>query len=506
VIGVTNVVRFSIVATILGVLSAVAPAASAASARPVPTITKLTVSKSAAYVGDRVVFAVGLRNSGSSASAAVPLEIRLSKSRGSRGSMIVYRGTLKSVPAKASRTYGYAAPIWSNVPSGDYHVLVCRTIYRKRFCQDEGELRVARRPAKLALSPGSTVNFGTVTEGATSTSRRFVLRNGGQKPTGDIDLDIRGDDDEDFRITSTNCGRSLGSGGACTVDVAFRPTGDGRLEAELEADPDEGGAVATNLVGVGRENADAVEDDEDEVTGDDSPGVECKTSANSTGAAPGSVLNLTNWKLTLPVDGCDDNEWADEVTQPELATFRDARYFTVNSARGVVFRARVDGARTSANTKYPRSELREMTNRGEERASWSNESSSDGVHRMTMEAAITAAPLNKPHVVAAQIHDDDDDVVMVRLYGKQLVVDAADSSVRLLLDSDYQLGQRFTVSITASKGAITVVYNGNRTVTHRHSGSDMYFKAGCYTLSNTSYDRADRFGEVVIYKLGVSHA
>jgi hypothetical protein len=33
----------------------------------------------------------------------------------------------------------------------------------------------------------------------------------------------------------------------------------------------------------------------------------------------------------------------------------------------------------------------------------------------------------------------------------------------------------------------------------------MYFKAGCYTLSNTSYDRADRFGEVVIYKLGVSH-
>jgi hypothetical protein len=273
----------------------------------------------------------------------------------------------------------------------------------------------------------------------------------------------------------------------------------------LEADPDEGKAVSTDLVGVGRENADAVEDDEDEVTGDDSPGVECKTSANSTGAAPGSVLNLTNWKLTLPVDGCDDNEWADEVTQPELATFRDSRYFTVNSASGVVFRARVDGARTSANTKYPRSELREMTDRGEERASWSNESSSDGVHRMTMEAAITAAPLNKPHVVAAQIHDEDDDVVMVRLYDKQLVVDAADSSVRLVLDSDYQLGQRFTVSITASKGVITVVYNGNRTVTHRHSGSDMYFKAGCYTLSNTSYDRADRFGEVVIYKLGVSH-
>jgi hypothetical protein len=33
----------------------------------------------------------------------------------------------------------------------------------------------------------------------------------------------------------------------------------------------------------------------------------------------------------------------------------------------------------------------------------------------------------------------------------------------------------------------------------------MYFKAGCYTLSNTSYDQADRYGEVVIYKLSVSH-
>ena len=200
-----------------------------------------------------------------------------------------------------------------------------------------------------------------------------------------------------------------------------------------------------------------------------------------------------------------DDEWADEVSQPALSSFRDARYFTVNSARGVVFRARVDGARTSPNTKYPRSELREMTDRGERRASWSNKSSSDGVHTLTMEAAITATPPNKPHVVAAQIHDGADDVVMIRLYDHQLVVDANDSKVRLLLDDDYQLGKRFTVSITASNGHIRVVYNGSRAVDYQRSGSGMYFKAGCYTLSNTSYDRADRFGEVVIYKLSVSH-
>jgi len=39
-------------------------------------------------------------------------------------------------------------------------------------------------------------------------------------------------------------------------------------------------------------------------------------------------------------------------------------------------------------------------------------------------------------------------------------------------------------------------------VEYRHSADGMYFKAGCYTLSNTTYDQAGQFGEVVIYKLG----
>lgn len=484
----------------------VATPATAAST-PVPSITKLTISKGEPYVGERVVFGVWLTNAGSRASAAVPVEIRLSTNGEARGSKTIRRGTLKSVPATSRRIYGFGATIPSTVASDEYRVLVCRTIAQKTSCLKRGELEVRRRPAQVALQPGSTIDFGTVTEGVTSTSKRFVVRNVGQKSAGTVELDVEGDDDEDFRITGTSCrGRSLGPGGGCTVYVAFRPTDDGRLDARLKADPAQGKSVTAKLTGLGRQNDDAVDDGEDEVHGDDSPGVGCKTSANSIGTAPASVLNLTNWKLTLPVDGCDDDEWADEVTQPQLATFRDARYFTVNSAGGVVFRARVDGARTSSNTKYPRSELREMTDRGEKRASWSNKSSGDGVHRMTMEAAITAAPPTKPHVVAAQIHDSSDDVMMVRLYGKRLVVDANDSKVQLLLDDDYTLGERFTVSITASNGNIRVVYNGKRTVDHRFGGSGMYFKAGCYTLSNTSYDRADRFGEVVIYKLGVSHS
>ena len=479
--------------TVFSVSTVVTPAAAASS--PVPSIRSVTVSTARAYVEDRVVFGVTLRNSGSRASAAVPVTFRLSDEGDVKGSKAITDGTVPSIPAKTQRTFRFPATIPSTVPSDEYHVLVCRVISGKTRCHDGGELlKVTRRAARIELDPGSTVDFGTVFEGAASDARSFTVRNVGQKPTGNVDLDVEGDDDDDFSITGTTCGdRSLAPGASCTVTVAFRPSDDGRREAELEADPDEGTSASVELVGIGR------------AKNDDGSPVACDTGTNQ-GVAPASVLDLTAWKLTLPVDGCDDNVWADEVKQPELATFSDARYFTVNSAGGVVFRARVDGARTSSNTQYARSELREMTNRGADRASWSNESSGDGVHTMTMEAAITATPTNKPHVVAAQVHGGDDDVIMVRLYGNKLVVDADDSDVRLPLDDDYQLGERFTVSITASDGRIRMTYNGDRTVEYQHSADGMYFKAGCYTLSNTTYDQADQFGEVIIYSLGVSHS
>jgi hypothetical protein len=492
---VTRVMKFAILAVVVSVTSVVTvvtPAMAASS--PVPSIRNVTVSTAKTYVEGRVVFGVTLRNAGSRASAAVPVTVRLSDEGDVQGSVAITGGTLPSVPAKTRRTFRFTGTIPSTVPSDEYHVLVCRVISGNTRCHDGGELlRVTRRAARIELDPGTSVHFGTVLEAATSDARSLTVRNVGQKPTGDVDLDIEGDDDDDFRITGTTCGDlSLDPGASCTVSVVFRPRDDGTREAELEADPDEGTSASVDLVGIGQEKDD-----------DGSP-VACSTGTNE-GAAPASVLDLTNWKLTLPVDGCDDNEWADEIRQPQLSTFRDPRYFMVNSAGGVVFRARVDGARTSSNTNYARSELREMTDRGEDRASWSNESSADGVHTMNLEAAITATPQNKPHVVAAQVHGSDDDVVMIRLYGNQLVVDADDSDVRLLLDDDYHLGQRFTVNITASSGHIRVTYNGVRTVEYQHSADGMYFKAGCYTLSNTTYDQADQFGEVVIYKLEVTH-
>ena len=51
-----------------------------------------------------------------------------------------------------------------------------------------------------------------------------------------------------------------------------------------------------------------------------------------------------------------------------------------------------------------------------------------------------------------------------------------------------------------------MTYNGSRVVDYQRSGDGLYFKAGCYTLSNTSFDAPAEYGEVVIYKLAVAHS
>jgi hypothetical protein len=225
---------------------------------------------------------------------------------------------------------------------------------------------------------------------------------------------------------------------------------------------------------------------------------------------PGDVLDLTNWKLTLPVG--DEPDEADEVEQPALAGFQLAPFFRVDpTGKGVAFRAHVSGATTSGSG-YPRSELREMTDGGSDEASWSNES---GVHVMTLSAAITATPKEKPEVSLAQIHGEDDVVAMVRLERDRLFVERDGEDVGEL-DDAYKLGTQFTLKLRATPAGIRVTYNGSKVVEYDEVGDDNFFKAGCYTQASNKpqdddredqkYDKPDAYGEVVIYALDVRHS
>jgi hypothetical protein len=221
---------------------------------------------------------------------------------------------------------------------------------------------------------------------------------------------------------------------------------------------------------------------------------------------PGDVLDLSNWKLTLPID-TDHPGSPDEIEQPELATFVDPLYYHLNDALdGVVFRAHTGGD-TTDNSGYPRSELREMTDDGAEEAAWS---SGVGTHRMDIDQKITHLPVAKPHIVVGQIHDDQDDVIVFRLEDTRLFIDL-NGEDGPTLDPDYTLGKRFTVAFEVSDDHVDCYYNGDLVYTHEQAFTGAYFKAGAYVQSSCQGDKqvpdeeCDAYGEVEIYGLSVTH-
>lgn len=223
-------------------------------------------------------------------------------------------------------------------------------------------------------------------------------------------------------------------------------------------------------------------------------------------ANPAQVLNLTNWKMTLPI-GSDEKPT--EVKQPVLATYKLNPWFVVTEdGKAVRFRAPVSSV-TTTGSNYPRSELREMTNNGMEKASWDTLT---GTHTMTIDQAITAVPQTKKHVVAGQIHDADDDIIVIRLEYPTLYVNVDGDNV-VTLDKNYTLGKRFTVKFVVHNNKTDIYYNDSSTpiYTLNKAYTGAYFKAGAYTQSNCSREANaslctdQNYGEVIIYDVTVNH-
>ena len=223
----------------------------------------------------------------------------------------------------------------------------------------------------------------------------------------------------------------------------------------------------------------------------------------SLGETPSKLIDLSCWKLTLPAL-VEARKNAVEIKQPVLKSYTSSAFFHIDEAgEAVVFRAPC-GGNTTKNSKYPRCELREMTADGKGRASWSTDNERGRV--MKIRVAVTNTPEVKKHVVCAQIHDSEDDLIMIRLEGKHLFVERkphADVS----LDRDYVLGTPFDLKVEAKKGHVKVWYNSVQKFDWEVSSQGCYFKAGCYTQSNTKKgDKAKAYGEVKIYSLEVIKA
>jgi hypothetical protein len=226
----------------------------------------------------------------------------------------------------------------------------------------------------------------------------------------------------------------------------------------------------------------------------------------STCGDPAEILDLTNWKVTLPVSGPDnDPKKPLEVLQPDLDTYSTSPWFDATSTcDAVVFRAPVDGV-TTKGSKNPRSELREMADNGSTNASWS---STAGTHSMVVDEAFVHLPSVKPELVGVQIHDADDDISVFRLEGRNLYVTNGNDTHYKLVTSDYVLGTKFEAKYVVAGGKIEAYYNGvlQTTIAERFRGA--YFKAGAYTQANcadSSPCNRDNYGETMVYSVAVTH-
>lgn len=211
------------------------------------------------------------------------------------------------------------------------------------------------------------------------------------------------------------------------------------------------------------------------------------------------VLDPKSWKVTLPI-----GKAGKPTEHTDIAALAGSEWLR-RDGDGLRFRAAVNGVTTSGS-KYPRCELREMNGDGD-LAGWSTTS---GYHRMEWEAAFTALPTGKPHVVGAQVHGGDDDVTVWRLEGNQLYITDGDDSRHKLIDPDYRLGTRYRGRIdTNPNGVILHYYNGALVATVAARKTFCFFKIGAYVQANCANAApcsGTNYGETVLYRAEITHS
>jgi poly(beta-D-mannuronate) lyase len=181
-----------------------------------------------------------------------------------------------------------------------------------------------------------------------------------------------------------------------------------------------------------------------------------------------------------------------DISYAELTGgFTDSPYFVMNAAgTAVVFWVPMNGGRTSSNTKYPRTELRELKSDGVTKASWSG---TTGHHRLQGKSKVMHYAPIKCEMVVGQIHDATQDALQLRAEATSATASQTwrlsifGSEVKDLI-SGVSLGQEVSWDVDVNAGALTVKINGTSqwSSTPGFISSGNYFKAGAYTQQNST--------------------
>ncbi|QBY05707.1 cyclic nucleotide-binding protein [Thalassotalea sp. HSM 43] len=271
---------------------------------------------------------------------------------------------------------------------------------------------------------------------------------------------------------------------------------------------------------------------------------------------PATGIELNDWTLGVPVDNNGDGK-SDTISENELvAGYQHSEWFYYAADGGLVFKAPIDAPKTSTNTSYTRSELREMLRRGDESIStqginknnWvfstysaedrSNAGGIDGelVATLKVDHVTTSGDSGQVgRVIIGQIHARNDEPA--KLYYRKLPGNSlgsiylahepnggnddkydmigSNSSSASNPSDGIALGEVFSYSIkvVGHDLTVTIMREGKADVEQKvdmsnsgyHNGSDEYnyFKAGVYNQNNTG--DADDYVQATFYSIVNTH-
>jgi hypothetical protein len=204
-----------------------------------------------------------------------------------------------------------------------------------------------------------------------------------------------------------------------------------------------------------------------------------------------------------------------DIDPTALKTYVNSPYYTMSpDATAVQFQVYMNGGKTSANTSYPRCELREYaTGSTSTKATWN---AASGQHVMRGKTKVMHYAPIKCEVCVAQIHDDADDNLQIRAEASSATgaqtwrLSINGTEVKDLI-SGVSLGQEVAWEIALNNGVLTTKINGS-TVDTRTPGysskNAYYFKTGDYPQQNSTSqaNASTEYSRIELRDLFVSHS
>ncbi|OJF90225.1 polysaccharide lyase family 7 protein [Pararhizobium antarcticum] len=232
---------------------------------------------------------------------------------------------------------------------------------------------------------------------------------------------------------------------------------------------------------------------------------------------PNSNIDLTQWKLTLPVDSKGGfNGKAMEVTNFSKLVASDYFYFTTSGH--LIFSALADGATTSGSS-YARSELREMN--GDKKAAWQLDQGGTMTATLKVHAVPKFEDGTPGRIVVGQIHGSDDELIRLyyqggRVYFMNDQAGKDNKETKFIFENAagkqplISLGEAFSYKIDAHGSKLTVTifadgeeYTSTSKINDVWKKDVFYFKAGAYLGVND--DNGSGRGEVAFLGLDFGH-